>query len=77
MTPTELRKNIYKVLDSIAETGKPVTIQRNGKMFTIICESPKGKLERLSNKIHPKAYKGNSDEVITMDWSSEWKPKHI
>lgn len=74
MKPTELRRNIYNILDSIAETGKSVKIERDGLVFTLSCESSRSKLERLKNKQHPKAYKGNSDEIISMDWSSEWKP---
>jgi PHD/YefM family antitoxin component YafN of YafNO toxin-antitoxin module len=77
MTPTELRKNIYRVLDPIAETGKPVEIMRKGQTFKIICESSESKIERLKLKTHPKAYKGNSDEVVSMDWSAEWNPEHI
>jgi PHD/YefM family antitoxin component YafN of YafNO toxin-antitoxin module len=77
MKPTELRKNIYKILDRIAETGKPVQIERNGEVFKIICESKKGKLDRLKQKNHPKAFIGNSDEILSMDWTAEWKPKHI
>ena len=73
MTPTELRKNIYKILDTIAETGKAVEIERQGKVFKIICESAPSKLDTLRRKKHPKAYKGNSDEIITMDWSKEWQ----
>jgi hypothetical protein len=73
MTPTELRKNIYKILDTIAETGKAVEIERKGKVFKIICESTPSKLDKLRRKKHPKAYKGNSDEIITMDWSKEWR----
>jgi hypothetical protein len=77
VTPTELRKNIYRVLDRVAETGNPETIERNGLVFRIICESPGKKLEKLIGKNHPKAYRGNSDEIITMDWSKEWKPGRI
>jgi hypothetical protein len=60
-----------------AETGEPVEIQRKGTTFKIICESPKSKLAKLREKKHPKAYQGDSNEIISMDWSSEWKPGHI
>ena len=77
MTPTELRKNIYKILDTIAETGKTVEIERKGKVFKIICEPTPSKLEKLGRKKRPKVYKGNSDEIIAMDWSKEWRAGHI
>lgn len=77
MNPTELRKNIYNILDQIVETGKPVTIERKGEVFKIVCESKGGKLDRLKKKSHAKAFVGNSEDILSMDWSAEWKPKHI
>ncbi len=77
MKPTELRKNIYKILDTIAETGKPVEIERNGEIFKIMCETKAGKLKRIEQKKHPKAFIGNSDDILSLDWTAEWKPKHI
>lgn len=77
MKPTELRRNIYKILDTIAETGRAVEIERNGEIFKIIHEPKKGKLDRLREKKYPKAFIGNSDDILSMDWEGEWNPKHI
>ncbi|MFW5923772.1 MAG: type II toxin-antitoxin system Phd/YefM family antitoxin [Planctomycetota bacterium] len=77
MKTTELRENIYNVLDRIIETGKPVEIERKGAKLKIVPEKDVSPLERLKNKKKKKAYKGDSDELIHMDWSKEWDPKHI
>jgi hypothetical protein len=77
MKTTELRKDIYNILDRIIETGEPVEIERKGAKLKISREETISPLERLKKKDKEKAYKGDSDEVIHMDWSKEWKPKHI
>lgn len=77
MKTTELRKNIYNVLDRVIKTGEPVEIERKGTKLKIIREKGVSSLERLKGKKKKKAYKGDSDEVIHIDWSKEWDPKHI
>ena len=71
MTITELRKNIYQVFDEVAESGKQIEIVRKGKKITIMREPEPGKLELLKDP--PSVVcKGDSDEIISIDWSSEW-----
>lgn len=72
MTVTELRKKIYSVLDEVAATGKAVRIKRKGKTIVIRREEQAGKLEKLMSP-PSKAYVGDSDEVVSMNWESEWK----
>jgi hypothetical protein len=76
MTITELRKNIYKILDEVAETGKQIEIVRKGKKIKITREQEGGKLEQLKNP-PSKVCKGDSDEIISIDWSGEWTEGHI
>jgi hypothetical protein len=35
ITPTELRKNVYKLLDKILESGVPIEVKRKGKRLLI------------------------------------------
>lgn len=76
MTVTHLRRNIYKILDLILETGKSVTIERKGKTILIACVDGSSKIEKLKEKPPRKAYIGDSDELVDMDWSGEWDPEH-
>lgn len=72
LTASKLRANIYRLLDGILETGKPLEIERNGKILVI---SPKQKAsiwDRLPRR--EGAIIGDPDELIHMDWSSEWNP---
>ncbi len=69
LTASKLRENIYGILDQVLETGKPVEIVRNGRVLKIIPETPAPKLARLKRR---RAYKGDVDEILTLDWLKEW-----
>ena len=72
ITPTELRANIYRLLDQLLDSGVPLEINRRGQTIRISVEPPRGKLERLEP--HPEVIKGDPEELVHLDWSSEWKP---
>ena len=69
LTPTELRSNIYRILDEISATGMPVEINKNGKKFKIIPEQPVDKLKNLVSRPH--IIKGNPEDLVHMDWEEE------
>lgn len=71
VTTTELRKNIYKLLDQVLESGQSLEIERKGQKLLIVPEKPKSKLDRL--KKHETVV-GDPEDLIHMDWSKEWKP---
>jgi antitoxin (DNA-binding transcriptional repressor) of toxin-antitoxin stability system len=75
MTATELRSQLYRVLDRIAETGEPVEIVRKGKTLRISAEVERPRVfssERLAP--HPGTIVGDPDDLIQVDWSKEWRP---
>ena len=76
MTITKLRRNIYKIFDEIAETGKQIEIIRRGKRIKIVCEQEGNKLNLLKDP-PSKVCEGDSDELISIDWSREWREEHI
>ena len=72
LTASKLRENVYRVLDRILETGEPVEIERNGRRLRIIADQPTSKLDRLLTR--PDVVVGDSDDLVEVDWSSEWSP---
>jgi len=74
---TQFRKDVYNILDEVIKTGRPVEITRKGQILKILCDQNPARLQKLKGKKKKKAYVGNSDEVIGMDWSKEWQAKHI
>lgn len=75
ITASKLRANVYRLLDEVLESGEPLEIERNGKVLVIAPkEAPKE--ESIWDRLpHRKgAIVGDPDELIHMDWSSEWNP---
>jgi prevent-host-death family protein len=72
VTASELRQNIYKLLDEVLATGVPLEIERGGRRLRIVPAEPSEKLSRLS--AHPGTIVGDADDLVHIDWSSEWRP---
>ena len=72
VTPTEFRKNLFSLLDSILQNGKVLEINRNGHIIKVIPPKKSKKIDRLVP--HEDAVVGESDDLVSMDWSGEWKP---
>jgi hypothetical protein len=69
VTPSKLRENIYGILDQVLETGNPVEVIRKGKVLKIVPEAKPDKLSKLKKR---KYIVGDSDDIVHMDWLSEW-----
>lgn len=72
MSASELRQNIYRLLDEVLETGVPLEIERKGRTLRIVPEERYSKLDRIVGR--EDALVGDPDDIIHMDWSKEWKP---
>lgn len=72
ITATQLRANLYRILDRVAKHGETVEIARNGTIVKIVPASSPGKMDRLVPR--PDYIVGNPDDLVHMDWSNEWKP---
>ena len=75
MKVTELRKNIYRVLDTIIETGEPVEIERNGQILKIDITESTDKLMKIKKRKN--IIVGNSDDLPEITWDKEWKNEFI
>jgi PHD/YefM family antitoxin component YafN of YafNO toxin-antitoxin module len=71
ITASQLRQNIYRILDQVIETGRPVEIERKGTIVRIAAErQDKSIFESLTS--HPGSIVGNADDLVHIDWSPEW-----
>lgn len=75
ISATKLRADIYRLLDEVLESGKSLEVERNGKILVIAPKEPidvEAFWDRLPRR--KGAIVGDPDELIHMDWSSEWNP---
>ncbi|MCP4420650.1 MAG: type II toxin-antitoxin system Phd/YefM family antitoxin [Chloroflexi bacterium] len=69
VTPTELRANIYKLLEEVLSTGIPLEINKGQKRLRIV---PVEQVDKLQNLIsRPDAILGDSDELVMISWEKE------
>jgi prevent-host-death family protein len=69
VTPTELRANVYQLLDEVLKTGVPLEIKKGNKKLRIVPVEKGDKLERLNPK--PEAIVGDPEDLVTIRWENE------
>ncbi|MDN5853820.1 MAG: type II toxin-antitoxin system Phd/YefM family antitoxin [Actinomycetia bacterium] len=71
VTLSQLRQNVYRLIDHVLDTGEPLEINRKGRRLRLVLDEPQG--DRLA-AIHtnPNAIVGDPEELVSLDWSGEW-----
>ncbi len=72
VTVTELRANLYRLIDEVIETGVPLTIERHGHKVVIQRSPVESKLANLVSR--PDFIQGDPEDLVHIDWSGEWRP---
>ncbi|HWB71890.1 MAG TPA: type II toxin-antitoxin system Phd/YefM family antitoxin [Egibacteraceae bacterium] len=72
ISASELRQNIYRLLDEVLETGLPLEIERKGKRLRIVPVHTGSRLERIQGD--PELIVGDPDDLVHLDWSPYWRP---
>lgn len=72
LTATQLRAQVYRILDEVLETGTPAVIERKGQRLLIIRERSGSVFDRL---VRRNAVNGDPEALVEMDWSGEWSPE--
>jgi PHD/YefM family antitoxin component YafN of YafNO toxin-antitoxin module len=81
VSATQLRQNIYAILDEALATGKPVEIERKGKVLRIVPDAaPEQESDEDYLKEFPRLARlknhniviGNPEDLATLEWSDDW-----
>ena len=72
ITVTELRANLYRLIDEVIETGEPLEVLRNGHKVIIERSPVESKLANLVRR--DDFIKGDPEDLVHIDWSGEWRP---
>jgi hypothetical protein len=70
VTASQLRQDIYRLIDQVLETGEPLEVERKGRRLRLIPEEPVSRLERIGG--NPKAIVGDPEDLVSIDWSASW-----
>jgi len=69
ITPTQLRADIYNLLDEILQTGLPLEIKKGDKRLKIV---PVGQVDKLKNLVaRPEVIRGDADDLADIEWTHE------
>ena len=66
VTPTELRTNIYKLLDEVLQTGLPLEIKKGDQRLRIIPVETKDKFQNLVSR--PDVIQGDPEALAELNW---------
>lgn len=69
VTPTELRMNIYNLLDEVLQTGLPIEIKKGDRRLRIISVAKTDKFQNLVAR--PDVIQGDPDSLILLNWEEE------
>lgn len=70
VTASQLRQDIYRLLDQVLESGEPLEIVRKGRRLKLVADPPVRRLDRIVG--NRESIVGDPDELVSIDWSSEW-----
>jgi prevent-host-death family protein len=66
ITITELRSNIYNLLQEVLDTGIPLEINKGGQKLRIAPVQP---ADKFANMVYrPDVVNGNPDDLVNIEW---------
>lgn len=69
VTPTELRADIYNLLEEVLNTGIPLEIKKGDKKLRIV---PLEKVDKLQNLLsRPQVIQGDPEDLVAISWEDE------
>lgn len=69
ITVTELRGNIFKLLDEVLRTGVPIEVNKGGKKVRIVPAEVSNKLQNLVSR--PDVINGDPEDIVNTTWEKE------
>lgn len=69
ITPTELRADIYNLLEQVLTTGVPIEIKKGDRKLRIV---PVDKVDKFQNlPFRPEVIPGDPDDLVNIHWENE------
>lgn len=73
VSASQLRQDVYNLLDQVLATGEPLEVKRKGRTLRIVPEQTGSKLDRIVPI--PDLIVGDPEDLVEIDWSAEWDPE--
>lgn len=69
---SQLRKDVYRLLDRVLATGQPLEVIRNGRLLRIVPATGASRLDRVPVKAD--LVTGDPGDLADLDWTDTWRP---
>ncbi len=69
ITPTELRADIYNLLEEVLRTGLPLEIKKGDRKLRIVPVEKPDKFQNLMSR--PEVIKGDPNDLVELSWEDE------
>lgn len=70
ITASQLRQDVYRLLDETIDTGRPLEINRKGHVLRIISDQSSG--SKLKGLVSHSCINGDPEDIVHIDWSDSW-----
>lgn len=75
VTASQLRQDVYRLLDHVLETGEPLEIRRNGRTLRVVSDQPASRMDLIrpnfdlivggpEELVGPTPFDWNADQVL-------------
>ena len=71
ITASQLRADVYNLLDRVLATGEPLEIDRNGRLLRVVVGEPIDWTRRLTRRA---ITVGDPDALVDQNAASPWTP---
>ncbi len=72
ITASQLRGDVYRLLDRVLATGQPLEIERSGRLLRITPAAVRSRLALVEPR--PDLVTGDTSDLAGLDWSDSWRP---
>lgn len=72
ITASQLRADVYRLIDNAIATGEPLDIERNGVIVRLVPPRATHWLDRLPRREWTGP--GDIEDLAEVDWSGSWNP---
>lgn len=72
ISASQLRADVYRLLDHVLETGEALEIERNGQILRIVPARRGSWVDRLP--VREGVVVGDPEDLVHIDWSAGWEP---
>ena len=70
VTASQLRQDIYRLIDHVLETGEPLEISRKGHTLRLVRDEPASRFDVMRTNVE--LVVGDPEELADLGWSGSW-----